>query len=432
MHADPDSESGLWPLVEITVDGLFGDRDFSLTLLPDLTVLTGENGSGKSTLLKAIHLIAQEHWLELYRLPLGSLHLDFEGGEVLEVRWEEEELTISGHGGEWNFDAESADQVGPAVLYELRQRGRDNPRVRAQRQAGMWRSDVMYANERVEHLVAPEWLNGLTERFQTKWISARRLEHKMRPDPNAGGEGTPVPVVDQFAADLRELMRNQLSVYAADSRRQEKSLPGQIVQAMEQGPAESAEALADEVEELRAVVRELAESLARVGLFQEEDPDQFADYEYPREKPEILLAVREVYRVTRQRLEQLTDLRTDLQLFSSFLNERFSNKQIYLDQQVGIAVELASGELIRPSQLSSGEQQLLALAYELLFGSEPETVVLLDEPELSLHVAWLQGLLATFLDIGDGRRLQFLVATHSPSVLRGQPDRERSLDLSSA
>ena len=48
-------------------------------------------------------------------------------------------------------------------------------------------------------------------------------------------------------------------------------------------------------------------------------------------------------------------------------------------------MELDSGQVIRPSQLSSGEQQLLALAYELLFGSEPETAVLLDEPELSLH-----------------------------------------------
>ncbi|MEX0973277.1 MAG: AAA family ATPase [Solirubrobacterales bacterium] len=125
----------------------------------------------------------------------------------------------------------------------------------------------------------------------------------------------------------------------------------------------------------------------------------------------------------------MTTLRTDLELFSSFLNERFSNKRVVLSQSVGIAVELDSGEVIKPRDLSSGEQQLLALAFELLFESSQETVVLLDEPELSLHVAWLQGLLGAFNEIGDSRGLQFLIATHSPSVLRGHQARERSLDI---
>jgi predicted ATPase len=54
---------------------------------------------------------------------------------------------------------------------------------------------------------------------------------------------------------------------------------------------------------------------------------------------------------------------------------------------------------------------------------------LLDEPELSLHVAWLKGLMSAFLDMGANRGLQFLVATHSPSVLGGHRDLERSLDV---
>jgi predicted ATPase len=101
---------------------------------------------------------------------------------------------------------------------------------------------------------------------------------------------------------------------------------------------------------------------------------------------------------------------------------------VILNQESGIAVELSSGQEIRPSQLSSGEEQLLALAYELLFGCEPQSLVLLDEPELSLHVAWLQGLLDAFVEMGTSRNLQFLIATHSPSVLSGYRELERSLD----
>jgi ABC-type lipoprotein export system ATPase subunit len=427
-ESSPIPEHSLWPVSEIAFEGLFGGRRLVMPLDPRLTVLTGENGSGKSTLLKAIHFFSEELWSQLYSLPFSKLRLAFGDGEVLEALWQETGLNIRGpEGGKWRFDAQVAEGMHPGFLESLRFRRGDIERYR---HGGIWHPDFRYGSihpEQLDVVVAPDWLSELTRRFQTKLISARRLEHRLRPDPNAGGEEAPVPVVEQFATDLREIMKTNLSAYATDSRRQEKILPTKIVEAMQQGPTEEPEALAVEVDELRSKVRALADSLASVGLFQDEDPDHLP--EYPRNNAPILLAVREVYRVTLQRLEQLTVLRTDLELFSVFLNQRFSNKRIQLNQQVGIAVELASGQMIQPSLLSSGEQQLLALAYELLFGSNPETVVLLDEPELSLHVAWLQGLLTAFSDIGDSRGLQFLVATHSPTVLRGHPETERSLDL---
>ncbi|MBK5219381.1 MAG: AAA family ATPase [Thermoleophilia bacterium] len=423
-------EGFLWPLSELTVDGLFGDRGRGLPLDPRLTVLTGENGSGKSTLLNAIHYFANENWTGLFHLPMAHLRLDFEDGLFLDAQWTADGLEVHGADGAWYFDAEGAEEYHPQVLVDLRERRAEGGIDRI-RHSGMWRGEFRYAidPEQLEGLVAPLWLGELAERFQTKLISARRLEHRLRPDPDAAGEGAQIPVVEEFATELKDLMKTTLSAYATESRRQEKILPTKIVQAMQAGPTEDPERLNAEVGSLRADVRTLADSLARVGLFQDEDPDHLP--EYPSDDVPILLAVREVYRVTQQRLEQLTKLRTDLQLFSDFLNERLSNKHVELNQQFGIAVMLDSGDQIRPSQLSSGEQQLLALAYELLFGSEPETIVLLDEPELSLHVAWLQGLLTAFSDMGDSRGLQFLIASHSPTVLKGHQARERSLDLES-
>lgn len=424
------AEFFLWPLSQISFGGLFGDRALTIPLDPRLTVLTGENGSGKSTLLRAIHLFSEEEWIDLLELPFSWIRFEFGDGEVFDVRWRETGLEFKGPGGTWTFDAQVARGIHPAILQDIRLQRIDT--VERVGHGGFWHPEFGFTSitpKQLKLILAPEWLSGLTGRIQTKHISARRLEHRLRPDPTAAGEGKTVPAVEEFANKLKELMKTKLSAYATDSRRQEKILPTKIVEAMQQGPTQDPEVLGQEVDTLRAHVRHLADALANVGLFQDEDPDHLP--EYPRDSPSILLAVREVYRVTVQRLEQLTALRTDLELFKSFLNERFSHKQVELNQQVGIAVQLSSGELIQPRQLSSGEQQLLALAYELLFGSEPETVVLLDEPELSLHVAWLQGLLAAFSDIGDSRGLQFLIATHSPTVLRGHPEAERSLDLAS-
>lgn len=417
----------LWPLDRVAVEGLFGRTAFSLSLNPQAVVLTGENGSGKSTLLRAIHSVGKEHWQELVRLPLSGLELQFRDGDLLKVRKTEAGLDFSAGGETWSFNAQAAAQVDQHTLHSFRWR---------QQAAHQLRLGNIVINqsgeaEEMDGLITPDWLTSLVSRFHTKMISARRLEHRLQPDPGSEEE-TPLPVVEQYARELRDRMRDQLSVYAAESRRQEKNLPAQIVNAM-QGAAEhpeNTEALGDEVQQLREDVRGLADSLAKVGLFQEDDPEQQVS-DYPRNEPLILLAVREVYRVTRDRLERLTALRSDLELFSSFLNQRFSNKRIVLSPDSGIEVELPSGEGISPSQLSSGEQQLLALAYELLFETEPESVVLLDEPELSLHVAWLKGLLDAFLEMGRTQQLQFVIATHAPAVLAGQLELERSLDLAS-
>lgn len=422
----------LWPISEVSVAGLFGERSFTISLDPVATVLTGQNGSGKSTLLKALNLVAHESWLDFAHLPLSTLQLTYSGGETLSVTHAGDTLKVSSGESDWTLDLEAASQLDRRLLEEIRDaphrylvRGEtgieQERRIRERLLLHRGVDQVL-----IEKLLPPDWLSAQVDRFRTKLISARRLEHKLSPEAERGDEESQLPVVERYARELRDRMRDALSAYATESRRQEKNLPAQIVTAM-QGGSPDAETLAEDVDSLRFEVKKMADSLAGVGLFQEEDPQQqFADY--PRDQAPILLAIREVYRVAEERLQRLTGLRSDLELFADFLNDRLTNKRVVLNQETGIAVELSSGEEIRPSQLSSGEEQLLALAYELLFGCEPQSLVLLDEPELSLHVAWLQGLLEAFVAMGTNRNLQFLIATHSPSVISGYTELERSLD----
>ncbi len=41
--------------------------------------------------------------------------------------------------------------------------------------------------------------------------------------------------------------------------------------------------------------------------------------------------------------------------------------------------------ILRSDTLSSGEQHLIIMTYELLFKAPEESLILLDEPELSFH-----------------------------------------------
>jgi energy-coupling factor transporter ATP-binding protein EcfA2 len=420
------AEQSLWPYKSVNVNGLFGHRSVPLLLDPALTVITGENGSGKSTILQAVDALSNGRWVRFHSLPLTSLEIVFADESRLMATNTEDGVAVTGPGEPWEIDLHVLDspdaQRRRALIRRDIERGRMSARTAARLEKGLDFPDIA-------DIELPDWLVAVLDQTHTKLISARRLEHRLRSEPGVEPGRTTESVVDRYASEMRDRMQYELSRYAAESQQQEKSLPSRIVHAMQEGTDEDSEAIAVEVDGLRAEVRELADLLARVGLFdEEEDPDQQFEG-YPRDNENILLAVREVYRVARDRLDRLTRLRSDLDLFATFLNQRLTGKRVELNQEKGIDVVLPETGRIRPSQLSSGEQQLLALAYELLFGTSPRAVVLLDEPELSLHVGWLNGLISAFLDFGQRRELQYVVATHSPSIVAGFSERERSLDL---
>ena len=87
----------------------------------------------------------------------------------------------------------------------------------------------------------------------------------------------------------------------------------------------------------------------------------------------------------------------------------------------------SSGDEFDINQLSSGEKQLFlrTLAIKML---EPEnSIILIDEPELSLHPKWQQRIIEIYQRIGKNN--QIIVATHSPHILGSVP-RENIILLS--
>lgn len=76
------------------------------------------------------------------------------------------------------------------------------------------------------------------------------------------------------------------------------------------------------------------------------------------------------------------------------------------------------------ADLSTGEKQVIFRGAFLLRRAEelPGAVVLIDEPELSLHPSWQANILSYYDGIvreGDGKSSQVIVATHSPFVVHG-------------
>jgi predicted ATP-binding protein involved in virulence len=80
--------------------------------------------------------------------------------------------------------------------------------------------------------------------------------------------------------------------------------------------------------------------------------------------------------------------------------------------------------------LSSGEQHLIVITFRLLFEATAGQLVLIDEPEISWHVAWQRQFLDDLVQISHLNNLRFIVATHSPQIVGRWTDRMVELGAS--
>ena len=87
-----------------------------------------------------------------------------------------------------------------------------------------------------------------------------------------------------------------------------------------------------------------------------------------------------------------------------------------------------SGKTIPLNELSSGEQHELVLIYNLLFTVSENTLILIDEPDLSLHVGWQKSIISDIERIQNLRSLTVIMATHSPQIINDRWD--LAVDLS--
>ena len=113
-------------------------------------------------------------------------------------------------------------------------------------------------------------------------------------------------------------------------------------------------------------------------------------------------------------------------VFQDIINSFFVGKRLQINNG-RMSVVLNDGTAIPMSSLSSGETNLLIIFYRLLFQAAPDSLVIIDEPEISLHVSWQQKLGPVFNDICRLRDLEMLIATHSPQTIHDMWDRASEL-----
>jgi len=120
--------------------------------------------------------------------------------------------------------------------------------------------------------------------------------------------------------------------------------------------------------------------------------------------------------LTKSKNTQL-DIKIDekLLIFKETINKLFEVTKKHINPNDNYISFIQNKNILKPFQLSSGEKQLLIILLTALVQDNKPFIVLMDEPEISLHTDWQEQLVESILKLNENA--QIIIATHSPFVV---------------
>lgn len=398
----------------IKVEGLFGlyNHDIPLNSEERVTILHGPNGVGKTVLLKMIAAVFGGEFNELFSIRFKKFAIEFADGaalaiekrdevrgtripttdEVLDIQMEENHAIASEE-----FDTDVAND-GSLYNYPI----------------------IVWKNMGGKpSTTTPKWIANLREQLQVHLIETQRL---FRPasDEKVGGL---VPTVHEYARDLQQSITEALAGYATQSQALDQSFPQRLLK-MRGGTSLTA----SDIKTLLTALDEQRAHLRKIGLLDNITSAPFETDALDNLDPVQSNAIALYTEDTRKKLSVLEDIANRINLILNYINGKFRNKSIQISRENGFVVLGHDGQPIEADSLSSGEQHELVQLYDLLFRVKPGTLVLVDEPELSLHILWQKKYLPELLEIAKIADFDAIIATHSPFIVGDRSDLMVPLD----
>lgn len=426
---------------QISVNGLFGTFNHTIHLKREerITVIHGPNGFGKTTLLTMLDELFKSTYRKLFFVPFQEFCVECDDASYVRLRnmddtpgtKRNEPHTLSVHFWKPDMNEEEDFIINRPSLNDVIRLVEEIPEVRrvgpntwTDRSSG----EILSIDEIIERYNnylpsnaakeqnGPDW-KDLRESISIRFIQTQRLlSHSKRYGAryDAPGYESPLqPVVAQYAKELAATIESKLAEYAARSQSLDRTFP---IRLLEQNTSPE---LTDDL--LREKLNELEKKRERfiaAGLLDRSEDASAIPEQMRRELGTDTRGVLSVYvDDVDRKLSVLDEIANKIDLLRTIVNKRFQYKEMIVSKKKGFTFTSSHGSSLSPADLSSGEQHELVMLYEFLFKVKPGTLILIDEPEISLHVAWQTEFLNDLQEIMKLSDSDVLVATHSPDII---------------
>ncbi|OYD89582.1 excinuclease [Nostoc sp. 'Peltigera membranacea cyanobiont' 210A] len=438
---------------QISVSGLFGIFDHVIPLNMDerITIIHGPNGFGKTAILRILNALFNSQYAELKTIPFKLFRLAFDDSSNIEIIKNNDDSEQAKNNIVLKFSQPDSE---PVHFYLKSKINQDNRELRSiylnyyiksiktpLKSLDLGTEETLLpekaseeAVEEVDNLWSsiwrsqeePDWLEQLKSNIHIRLIESQRLLNFVPNRSSRRSAETPsiLSTVSAYSDELAKLMQDKFKEYGIISQSLDRTFPIRVVK---QQPSTD---LTDE--QLRHQLNELEATRSRlieVGLL---DKDEDAEFQIqPQDIDESTKNALSVYvQDVEKKLSVFAEIASKIDLLRKIINNKFaySYKEINFSKEKGFVVttsygsSLSNSKTLLPTDLSSGEQHELVLLYELLFKVQPNSLVLIDEPELSLHVGWQVQFLKDLQDITQLADLNILMATHSPDIIQDRWD----------
>ncbi|MGA3012212.1 MAG: AAA family ATPase [Terracidiphilus sp.] len=403
-------------LKHVTIEGLWDERRVETDFDPKVNFLIGSNGSGKTTLLNLVASALSSDYDGLSRGHFSTIECD-----LVSPKSNAQTKVVVGRANK--------ELIRPAFQYTIQGPGKKELKFEIVSPSPRYlMGSPIRLQGRVSTKVYDAETSPLTEYVRVKWLTVHRAPTKARGEDRPTSDSS----VDRHLGTLSNQLVRYFSKLAAQREEEtnrflREMLASLIYNASEFNPFTHAQGL--DLATMQSSVEALLDTFLRPAAAKKARERLKAHFQLAAEaqgnkeqfKLEELIALATVFPMqkiveewgnTQKKQAALARPRTE---FLEIINEMYHNKQLLLNQENVLEVELPSGKHLTLLELSSGEKQLLILFAEALLQEREEFIYMADEPELSLHVTWQEQLTRNLLKANPNAQVIF--ATHSPDIV---------------
>lgn len=410
--------------LRLYVQGLFSQYNYCVEVKDSgcPVILTGPNGYGKTTILNILRNFKNKNFLYFLTIPFDKIDVSINNTLIVSIvsyesdNTDDEDESVNerilkfscpGENSPFEISISSLREIYrkiPSVYYWVRRIQEEQGEVDNRKFIEILQKN---SEELLNHpmLAKHSFLSFAFASFpDVSFVQANRLTESM-PGINQDRESdNRQEEIEKVSSDLKNQLKVSYDHFLAQSQKSDKDFVRSILQRKDEI---SEEEYKFKSEKIKLIFEELSK-------YELADKIEMPDYD--KVKSFILKAY-------------LEDLDNNLELYQSILGKlrlfkglvdakRLAGKEMKIDKTNGLRmISTKDSSFISLNCLSSGEKNQLILLYDLLFRVADNSILLIDEPELSLHVAWQLDFLDDLTKIAKMKKLMVIVATHSPQII---------------
>lgn len=412
-------------IASIQIEGLFNRFNHCIEFKNNITIIIGKNGVGKTTCLELLYSLFNGDFAKLCGIPYKKIIVKFDS--KTKEKWE-----VIPQSNGVKISTNKDDNPLLVDIEKLKEINNIGNRYKFAGINGYFdrATDSFVSFEQLPDIIKnrmpisfPMWYSKRVQENNVKIIQAQRLVKYSYINDNRDfiyvdryGERVnarpPQNNALKNAENLSKQIKDVISKASDIATNLDKTFPTRLLTgSVKKHNIDNVADLEKRLDDLKKKRNELS-SVGLIGAEKETSTPQTQNIDASS------VNVLNLYiQDSMDKLKPYEDIMEKLKKLKEIINNRFLYKQIKIDKDRGYFFINEVNEEIPIENLSSGEQNELVMFYNMLFECNENSLILIDEPEISLHIEWLNNLLQDLKDISELSHLSMLIATHSPDFI---------------